>query len=369
MATAQSSPTRPSRNWPTSPSRPRPPPPSSGSNHASAMLSYSTGESGTGADVDKVRAATELVKARCPELPVDGPIQYDAAVDASVGRGETARVGCRRPRDRVHLPRPQHRQQHLQGCPALVGRSRDRPGPAGPATSRSTTSPVARRSATSSTPSPSPRSRRRRSRPARVAAGRRGGYPSVSANVLVLNSGSSSIKYELVDPLDGARLASGVVERIGEERGPHRAYLTTGRRRSVTSRSLRIMRRCERCSHCSTSSVHGCPTPTSWRSATGSCMGGEQFAGAVLIDAEVSPRSTGWRRSPRSTTPPTSPASASPASCFLTFLTSPCSTPPSSTTCRWPPPPTRSIDGLPRNTPCVVTEPRYVAPVRVAPGR
>jgi phosphate acetyltransferase len=49
-----------------------------------AMLSYSTGESGTGADVDKVRAATELVRAREPQLPVEGPIQYDAAVDPSV---------------------------------------------------------------------------------------------------------------------------------------------------------------------------------------------------------------------------------------------------------------------------------------------
>jgi phosphate acetyltransferase len=46
-----------------------------------AMLSYSTGTSGTGADVDKVRAATELVRERQPDLPVDGPIQYDAAVD------------------------------------------------------------------------------------------------------------------------------------------------------------------------------------------------------------------------------------------------------------------------------------------------
>jgi phosphate acetyltransferase len=49
-----------------------------------AMLSYSTGESGTGADVDKVRTATGLVRERAPELDVDGPIQYDAAVDASV---------------------------------------------------------------------------------------------------------------------------------------------------------------------------------------------------------------------------------------------------------------------------------------------
>jgi phosphate acetyltransferase len=50
-----------------------------------AMLSYSTGESGAGADVEKVRTATELVRARRPDLAVDGPIQYDAAVDASVG--------------------------------------------------------------------------------------------------------------------------------------------------------------------------------------------------------------------------------------------------------------------------------------------
>jgi phosphate acetyltransferase len=49
-----------------------------------AMLSYSTGDSGTGADVDKVRAATELVRTRDPQLPVDGPIQYDAAIDPSV---------------------------------------------------------------------------------------------------------------------------------------------------------------------------------------------------------------------------------------------------------------------------------------------
>ncbi len=49
-----------------------------------AMLSYSTGESGTGADVDKVRDATELVRSRAPQLLVEGPIQYDAAVDPSV---------------------------------------------------------------------------------------------------------------------------------------------------------------------------------------------------------------------------------------------------------------------------------------------
>ena len=49
-----------------------------------AMLSYSTGDSGTGADVDKVRAATALVRSRAPDLPVEGPIQYDAAIEPSV---------------------------------------------------------------------------------------------------------------------------------------------------------------------------------------------------------------------------------------------------------------------------------------------
>ncbi len=51
-----------------------------------AMLSYSTGTSGVGADVEKVRAATKLLKARRPDLPVAGPIQYDAAIDPAVAR-------------------------------------------------------------------------------------------------------------------------------------------------------------------------------------------------------------------------------------------------------------------------------------------
>jgi len=50
-----------------------------------AMLSYSSGESGQGEDVDRVRKATEIVKERMPSLKVEGPIQYDAAVDKEVG--------------------------------------------------------------------------------------------------------------------------------------------------------------------------------------------------------------------------------------------------------------------------------------------
>jgi phosphate acetyltransferase len=50
------------------------------------MLSYSTGRSGSGAEVERVREATDLVRARDPGLSVEGPIQYDAAVDAGVAR-------------------------------------------------------------------------------------------------------------------------------------------------------------------------------------------------------------------------------------------------------------------------------------------
>jgi phosphate acetyltransferase len=53
-----------------------------------AMLSYSTGESGAGAEVERVRTATELVRERAPDLSVEGPIQYDAAVDAGVAQAK-----------------------------------------------------------------------------------------------------------------------------------------------------------------------------------------------------------------------------------------------------------------------------------------
>ena len=51
-----------------------------------AMLSYSSGTSGEGEEVDKVRMATQIVRQRRPDLKVEGPIQYDAAVDPEVGR-------------------------------------------------------------------------------------------------------------------------------------------------------------------------------------------------------------------------------------------------------------------------------------------
>jgi len=51
-----------------------------------AMLSYSTGASGSGKDVDKVRSATQIVQKKYPQLLVEGPIQYDAAIAPDVAR-------------------------------------------------------------------------------------------------------------------------------------------------------------------------------------------------------------------------------------------------------------------------------------------
>jgi phosphate acetyltransferase len=51
-----------------------------------AMLSYSTGDSGSGADVDKVKAAVRIAKEMAPDLLLEGPLQYDAAVDPSVAK-------------------------------------------------------------------------------------------------------------------------------------------------------------------------------------------------------------------------------------------------------------------------------------------
>ncbi len=53
-----------------------------------AMLSYSSGSSGMGEDVERVRKATELVKTLRPDLQIEGPIQYDAAVDMAIGKSK-----------------------------------------------------------------------------------------------------------------------------------------------------------------------------------------------------------------------------------------------------------------------------------------
>ncbi|WP_226685570.1 phosphate acetyltransferase [Stutzerimonas stutzeri] len=57
-----------------------------GVNPRVAMISYSTGSSGSGAEVEKVAEATRIAQGRAPELPIDGPLQYDAASVLSVGK-------------------------------------------------------------------------------------------------------------------------------------------------------------------------------------------------------------------------------------------------------------------------------------------
>ena len=53
-----------------------------------AMLSYSSGASGKGEDVERVRKATEIAKAQAPNLKIEGPIQYEAAVDMRIGKSK-----------------------------------------------------------------------------------------------------------------------------------------------------------------------------------------------------------------------------------------------------------------------------------------
>jgi len=53
-----------------------------------AMISFSTGTSGSGSDVEKVAEATRIVRQRAPELAVDGPLQYDAAAIDSVAKAK-----------------------------------------------------------------------------------------------------------------------------------------------------------------------------------------------------------------------------------------------------------------------------------------
>ena len=53
-----------------------------------AMISYSTGNSGQGADVEKVKEATRIAKEKRPDLLIDGPLQYDAAVMPDVAKSK-----------------------------------------------------------------------------------------------------------------------------------------------------------------------------------------------------------------------------------------------------------------------------------------
>ena len=175
-----------------------------------AMLSYSTGGSGSGADVEKVREATALVRERAPELLIEGPIQYDAAVDP-----------------------------HVAATKLRTARS-----PAGP---RCSSSPTSTRAATptkpcSAAPARSPSGRCFRAWASRSTTCRGGPGPGhrqhhchhgrpgrcpMTSLVLVINAGSSSLKFQLIDVSSRATLVKGLIERVTD----HGAALTEALRR------------------------------------------------------------------------------------------------------------------------------------------
>ena len=140
------------------------------------MLSYSTGASGSGhrrREGHRGDGAGAGAGARPARRGSDPVRRRDR-------RRRGPRPSCpdsagRRPGDRVRLPRPQHRQQHLQGGAALGGRARRRPDPAGPAQAGERPVAGGARCATSSTPSPSPRSRPRSKHRRRPSDGVRAG--------------------------------------------------------------------------------------------------------------------------------------------------------------------------------------------------
>ena len=173
-----------------------------------AMLSYSTGTSGTGTDVEKVSEATALVRERAPDLLVEGPIQYDAAIDAAVARDEAARTPpspggrpCSSSPTSTPATTPTRPCSGPPGAvavgPVLQGLRKPVNDLSRGATVRDIVNTVA------------------------ITAIQAQALAAMTRRVvLVLNAGSSSLKYSLVDAGD-RRVAArrGSVERIGETSG------------------------------------------------------------------------------------------------------------------------------------------------------
>jgi phosphate acetyltransferase len=95
-----------------------------------AMLSFSTKGSAAHKLIDKVVEATRTVKARLPELEIDGELQADAALVPSVGQSKAPGSSVAGTRQRPHLPRSASGQHRLQTDRTTRGRNRHRPYPA-----------------------------------------------------------------------------------------------------------------------------------------------------------------------------------------------------------------------------------------------
>src|SRR5690606_3631521 len=180
-----------------------------------AMLSYSTGESGRGADVDKVRRATRLVRERRPDLPVDGPLQYDAAVDASVARAKLPGSSVAGRATVFVFPdlntgnntykAVQRSAGAVAGRPVLQGLAK----PVNDLSRGATVEHILNRVPITAVQAGEQRGSR----------GSHGSSVMSVHTILVVSGGCSSIKHPLIDRETEARLASGLVERIGEAEG------------------------------------------------------------------------------------------------------------------------------------------------------
>ena len=169
-----------------------------------AMLSYSTGTSGSGTDVEKVTRATALVRERAPDLLVEGPIQYDAAIDAAVARTklpDSAVAGRATVFVFPDLNTGNNTYKAVQRSagalavgPVLQGLRKPVNDLSRGALVRDIVNTVAITA---------------------IQAQER----AVTERVLVLNAGSSSLKYRLLDGDSGVAEASGSVEQIGEDSG------------------------------------------------------------------------------------------------------------------------------------------------------
>ncbi len=168
-----------------------------------AMLSYSTGDSGgSGSGVEKVRTATELVRSRAPELLVEGPIQYDAAVDPTVAAAKMPGSEVAGRATVLIFPDLNTGNNTYKAVQRSAGAIAIGPVLQG---LNKPVNDLSRGSAG--------RGHRQHGRDYRDPGPRE----VMTDTVLVLNSGSSSLKYQLLQPDTATSLAHGIVERIGEE--------------------------------------------------------------------------------------------------------------------------------------------------------
>ena len=181
-----------------------------------AMLSYSTGTSGSGADVEKVRAATSLVAERSPDLLLEGPIQYDAAVDPEVARTKLPDSPVAGRATVFIFPdlntgnntykAVQRSANAIAIGPVLQGLRK----PVNDLSRGALISDIVNTVAITAVQAQAIKQAERLTTRDRRESG------MIQTPVLVLNAGSSSLKYQLVVPETAEVQAKGIIERIGE---------------------------------------------------------------------------------------------------------------------------------------------------------